>query len=120
MYNLNGIYKLAKLRYKTPKTLKYRKRFSWFEWHIMIKDVPNFDGIYIHVGNDATDTRGCILVGNEQVANTFKDGFISNSIVTYKKLYHKIYDRLDLEECTIELHDQKGLGHLKKIYNEPS
>lgn len=48
-------------------------------------DVPAFEGVLIHIGNDANDTEGCILVGeNKQV------GKVLNSTATFRKLYERI------------------------------
>jgi len=47
--------------------------------------VPAFDGVLIHIGNDANDTEGCILVGeNKQV------GKVLYSTPTFKRFYEKI------------------------------
>ena len=45
-------------------------------------DVPGFDGILVHTGNTALDTKGCILVGK----NT-KVGQLTESRDTFEKLY---------------------------------
>lgn len=45
-------------------------------------NVPAFEGVLIHIGNDANDTEGCILVGkNKQV------GKVLDSTITFRKLY---------------------------------
>lgn len=44
-------------------------------------NVPNYDGVLIHVGNTAEDTSGCLLVGIND-----SQGRISNSQATFKKL----------------------------------
>lgn len=49
----------------------------------LINDVPGFEGIRIHPGNDAEDTYGCILVGvNDQI------GKIHHSKDTFDKLFN--------------------------------
>jgi hypothetical protein len=51
-----GIYKLV---------LDYSNRFKCIMPHVL--DVPGFDGIRIHTGNDADDTEGCIIVGQTYI-----------------------------------------------------
>lgn len=50
-----------------------------------LKAVPGFDGILIHPGTTALDTKGCILVGR----NT-KVGQLSESRATFQWLYMKM------------------------------
>lgn len=45
-------------------------------------NVPGFDGILIHVGNYATQSAGCILVGVNDVK-----GMVTHSQETFTKLY---------------------------------
>lgn len=60
--------------------------------------VPGYEGILIHIGNSATDTDGCILVGKNKAV-----GKVLESTVTFKILY-------DLLKAV----DQRG----EKIYIE--
>ena len=61
--------------------------------------VPGFDGILIHPGTTALDTRGCILVGK----NT-KVGKLTDSKVTFQQIYKLMKAASDKgEEITIEI-----------------
>lgn len=61
-------------------------------------DVPGFEGVLIHVGNDPiTDSLGCLLVGQKT-----KDGWVSNSTQTFKDLYYKLKQATDQITITIE------------------
>ena len=62
----------------------------------LLLNVPNFEGIRIHAGNDSSNTSGCILVGR----NT-STGKLTESKQTYLKLFEilnstkeKIYIRI--------------------------
>ena len=62
-------------------------------------DVPGFDGILVHPGNNPLQTYGCLLVGR----NT-KVGELTSSKDTFKSLYKKMrkaYDRGEKIHITI-------------------
>ena len=77
---------------------------SWY-WSLCqgkvprLLNVPGFEGILIHTGNNPLQTSGCLLVGK----NT-KVGQLTESKETFKKIYKLMkaaYDRG--EEITIEI-----------------
>lgn len=77
---------------------------SWF-WNLCrgkmprLLNVPGFDGILIHTGNTALDTKGCILVGK----NT-KVGQLTESKACFKEVYQRMKEAYDRgEEITIEI-----------------
>lgn len=47
-----------------------------------LQNVKGYDGILIHIGNSASDTAGCIIVGQNKVK-----GKVINSTTTFFKLY---------------------------------
>ena len=62
-------------------------------------NVPGFDGILIHPGNDALDTKGCILVGK----NT-KVGKLTDSRACFMEVYKLMKEAADHgEKITIEI-----------------
>ena len=60
-----------------------------------LKDVPHFAGIRIHSGNTASDSHGCILVGENK-----EKGKVLNSRVYEKKLIKSLKGQKDI---TIEI-----------------
>lgn len=71
---------------------RYKKRFgSWHQGMLEICDVPNFNYVLIHIGNDDEDTDACYLVGD---TNTRGQNFISNSTSAYKRMYPKVRNAL--------------------------
>ena len=64
-----------------------------------LKDVPGFDGILIHPGTSALDTKGCILVGK----NT-KGGKLTDSRACFMEIYKLMKEAADHgEKITIEI-----------------
>jgi hypothetical protein len=68
-FTLEDVERTEKIKGETaiPKGI-YNVALTWspkFRREVMmLENVPNFERIYIHGGNDHNDTEGCILVGN--------------------------------------------------------
>lgn len=90
-----GIYQIKFREELTELTKSYRERYSWFAWHLMLQDVPNFKWIYIHVGNWDKDTEGCLLVGDVAENDPGNNSsMIGKSRQAYKRIYNLIADTL--------------------------
>lgn len=62
-------------------------------------DVKGYEGVLIHVGNKATDTSGCILVGENKIK-----GQVLNSTACFMELMTQLLKaRLKGEPITIEI-----------------
>lgn len=99
-----GRYELD-LRTVSPMADKYRKKFGdGHKGMIWLKNVPNFDFVYIHIGNEEDDTEGCVLVGRTV---DLKKGFVGESVDAYKELYPLVMAAMARNElCTLTITDQ--------------
>lgn len=84
---------------------QYSKRFKFHKGMLQILDVPEFEYILIHVGNDDDDTAGCLLVGAGSVVANDGTITISNSVVAYTRLYNKVIESAIAGTLSIEYID---------------
>ena len=106
------IYEIVIQTIETPKTLSYRKRYpNWFMNHLMLKDVPGFTGVYIHIGNNDEDTEACILLGDNADNNVIGPGSISNSTASFIRFYNELYQALIIKgnKAFIDIRDELKL-----------
>lgn len=67
---------------------------------LMFCDVPGFDLVYFHGGNDPDDTDGCVLVGSERHLHT-----ISNCAEVVASLERRVFAALHEGEVWCEVRD---------------
>lgn len=89
-----GTYKIT-LSIQSPKFSKQDKYKFCKGYLPRLLDVPEYEGVLIHIGNKPKDTLGCILVGENKVK-----GQVINSTLTFKKLYSVLEGE---EDITIEI-----------------
>lgn len=90
-----GTYKVT-MNVQSPK-YSQRAAYAWCKGYLpRLLDVPHFEGILIHSGNDATHSAGCILVGENKVR-----GQVINSMATLKRLVNILKSADDIT-ITIE------------------
>jgi len=81
-----GIYNIDFMKTETELTKKYRKIYSdWFDFHLEVRHIPNFENVYIHVGNTHENSDGCILIADGVSAGTSKS--LQNSRDAYQRFY---------------------------------
>ena len=99
-----GTYEIEFNEYPTPLTLKYQNKYKWFKYHLQLQLVPNFDNVYIHIGNNQKHTRGCILIGDSLHNRGNVEDFISESAKAFERLYTKVSAALEKgEKVTIKI-----------------
>jgi hypothetical protein len=96
-----GTYQIL-LRDEGGMTVKYRKRFPFHKGMLHLQNVPNFEWIYIHVGNNEKQTAGCILFGYS--ANCVNGEItLGRSEEAYRDLYELILLALEREKVWIAI-----------------
>ena len=101
----SGTYEI-KLRNEGGMTKRYANRFPDIHRGMLwLQDVPNFEWVYVHLGNTDEDTAGCILVGYSCSIDAISGGgTIGRSTEAYKDLYKKVVAAMDSgEKVTIEI-----------------
>lgn len=91
-----GTYNLDFNKADTNLTQRYRKA-RWikdiFDYHLEIKNVPNYGGVYVHNGGTSKDTEGCLLVSDQLSVGDNRQA-LTNSRKTFRAFYQRIGDLL--------------------------
>lgn len=89
----SGRYEVKFREVMSGMTKKYRDKYDWFTYHLELQDVPDFEYVYIHVGNTADHSEGCILLG-QSASPTDKGWMVGNSAKTFAPFYLKVSEAL--------------------------
>jgi len=104
-----GTYQL-KLRTEGSMSPRYRQRFgAAHRGMLWLQNVPGFEFVYIHTGNDEDHTLGCILVGENRSESRRN---IQQSRDAYGRIYSKIAEAVSSNNgCAITVVDLDRLPH---------
>ena len=87
-----GRYEIT-MKVQSPK-YSQRASYAWCKGYLpRLLNVPHFEGILIHSGNDETHSHGCLLVGENKVK-----GKVINSMETLKRLHRILKSASDSGE----------------------
>ena len=91
-----------KLKRGTPMSNRYDNTHSDIEHDGMLwlQEVPNFENVYIHIGNNHDDSAGCILLNYTCYIDPIDGGGSGGrSVQAYKALYKKVYPVFEMGEA---------------------
>ena len=97
-----GRYKLG-LRHAGGMSSRYELNYPrTHRGMIQLLDVPGFEWIYIHIGNDDDDTLGCLLTGEERHERSRSVG---RSRAAYERIYPEIADAIETVGAWLTVRD---------------
>lgn len=100
-----GRYRIL-LRNEGGMTKRYAAKYPEHTGMLWLQNVPNFEWVYIHVGNTDQDSQGCILVGMGCSSEDSGGGTVSTSVHAYRRLYKQIIAAMDAgKEVWITVYD---------------
>ena len=90
-----GTYELL-LRFEGGMHQSYLRRFLDLPHHGMLwlQNVPEFEWVYLHVGNDPEDTKGCPLLGSTPNVNAEGEFSVYQSTAAYRTVYPMLAEPL--------------------------
>lgn len=97
-----GRYKLGLNTYGAMNARYKRDYPAIHRGMIEIRNIPNYSYVYIHVGNNFSDTAGCLLVGRTFVYDG-RDYELRQSGKAYKKLYELLIGAVMRGEAEIDV-----------------
>lgn len=102
----SGIYTIDFNKNVIDLTEKYRKLYgSWFDFHLEIQHIPNFQNVFIHVGSTHQNTDGSILIADGVSAGTTKS--LQYSRDAYERFYKIVSALLKSNEpVTIQISNE--------------
>ncbi|RZF61484.1 DUF5675 family protein [Sphingobacterium corticibacterium] len=107
-----GRYKLAFRHYGRMHGRYHRLFPDFHKGMIQLMDVPNFSYIYIHMGNNFSDTAGCLLVGQKvKYFKKQKEYEIRQSRKAYVALYKRLAAAMEKGEVFIKIHELSSWGN---------
>ncbi len=105
---VKGMTRIPPGRYKCQKATdtrfnhQYKQKYG-HTWVMRILDVPNYSGIEIHIGNDMTDTDGCLLPNRMLVYEELRDVYKGVQSVNQYFDYYQYLDKLEDDEIFINI-----------------
>jgi len=91
---------LVTLRTEGGMHPKYKAKYPFHKGMLWLRNVPLFEYIYIHTGNNDDHTAGCLLVG---LTADMDDNLISDSVKAYGQIYPIIAEAIEKGE-TVYIH----------------
>lgn len=85
---------------------RYRRRYG--QWHrgmVELGKVQKYTNILIHIGNDADDTEGCLLVGMQPQWRSAEGKYqgVGHSRLAYEAVYPALADAIETGPSTLEI-----------------
>tara|TARA_R110000737_G_scaffold198698_1_gene218741 strand:+ start:608 stop:1057 length:450 start_codon:yes stop_codon:yes gene_type:complete len=100
-----GVYDIE-LRTDGGMNEKYSLKHLFHKGMLWLRNVPDYSWVYIHTGNKASHSEGCILVGDTSNNNQLTTGFVGSSKAAYTRIYPRIAEAILAEETvSIEIKD---------------